>query len=51
MNVSVSEILLTILALIVGCWIMICYNIPMLVEWLEGVNIDDTRVRKEDEYE
>ena len=47
MNVSTSEIILTILALIVGSWITIRYNIPLLLEWLDCMCIDDTTVRKE----
>lgn len=48
---SKGELIQTILALI-ACWIFIVrYSIPMLEEWLEGMCIDETTVRKEDRYD
>lgn len=48
---SKSEIILTGLALIVGSFIMIRYSIPMLLEWLDAVSIDETTTRKDDKHE
>ena len=49
MIVSLSEIILTILALI-ACWIyMARVSVPALLEWLEAMNTDETSVRKEDD--
>lgn len=48
---SKSEIILTILALIVGSFIMIRFSIPMLLEWLDAVSIDDTTTGKDERHE
>lgn len=42
-----TEIIMTVLALIVGAWFMIRFSIPHLLEWLECMSIDDTTDRKE----
>lgn len=45
---SKIEIILTIPALIV-CWIfMVRYSMPMLLEWLEAMNTDETSAREGD---
>lgn len=41
-----SEIILTILALIVLCWTAM-RSMPYLVEWLESISIDETTDRRE----
>lgn len=46
---SKSEIVLTILALIFGSWITIRYTVPLMVEWLESMCIDETTIEMEDE--
>jgi len=42
-----KEIILTGLAAIVGCWLMIRYSIPLLLEWLDTMSLDETEFRKE----
>lgn len=43
-----SEMILTALALI-ACWAFICFHsVPMLLEWLEAMNTDDTTFDEED---
>ena len=51
MIVSVSEIILTILALILGWIFIVKFSVPQFLEWLDCMCIDDTSVRKEEEYE
>ena len=48
---SKSEIILTILAVIVCCVFMIRYSIPLLIEWLEALSIDETTIMMEDDDE
>lgn len=45
---SKSEIILTILAVIACCVFMIRYSIPLLLEWLEALSIDETTTMTED---
>lgn len=46
---SKGEIILTAIAAIVGCWFMIRYSIPLLLEWLDTMSLDETEFRKGDE--
>jgi hypothetical protein len=48
---SKNEIILTGLAAIVCCVFMIRYSIPLLLEWLECLDIDDTTTGEDDWYE
>ena len=48
---SKSEIILTILAVIACCVCMIRHSIPLLIEWLETVSIDETTTMMEDHDE
>ena len=45
---SKGEIILTALAFFVGSWIMIRFNIPMFIEWLDTISIDETTEGSED---
>ena len=48
---SKGEIILTGLAAIVCCVFMIRHSIPLLLEWLDTMNIDDTTTGKDDRHE
>lgn len=43
-----KEIILTGLAAIVCCVFLIRHSIPLLLEWLDTMSLDETEFRKED---